>query len=54
MRHNDEGTQQAITLHLSRVSRRAEVAGCIAVSSLAFVATYLATMHVLVFMAHWQ
>ncbi len=54
MRENHEGPHQTLTMHLSRVSRRTEVAGSITVGALAFVATYMVTMHVLVFMAHWQ
>jgi hypothetical protein len=54
MRGNDEGKHETITMHLSRVSRRTELAGSVALSAMALVATYLATMHALVFIAHWQ
>ena len=36
------------------MSRCTEVAGSIAPGAMAFIATYTATMHALVFMAHWQ
>jgi hypothetical protein len=41
-------------MQLSRLSRRSEVAGSIALSAMAFVATYTATINALVFMSHWQ
>jgi hypothetical protein len=43
-----------MTMAVSRLSRRTEVAGSLAFGVLAFAATYLTTIHTLVFMSHWQ
>jgi hypothetical protein len=41
-------------MQVPRLSRRSELAGSIALSAVAFVATYAATINALVFMSHWQ
>jgi hypothetical protein len=41
-------------MQVSRMSRRTEVTGSIALGAAAFVVTYMATFNALIFMSHWQ